>query len=56
MIVEDVTKEEREAGKKGTILGNAKIMGKQQQSAPQNPSGKHHSRVPQDDVDDDIPF
>lgn len=26
MVVEDVTKEEREAGKKGNILGDAKIM------------------------------
>jgi hypothetical protein len=26
MIVEETTKEEREAGKKGTILGNAKII------------------------------
>lgn len=27
MIVQDVTKEEREAGNKGPILGNVKIMG-----------------------------
>ena len=26
MIVESITKEEREAGNKGTILGNAKIL------------------------------
>ncbi len=36
MIVESVTKEEREAGKKGPILGNAKILGQKpaQQSSP----------------------
>ena len=27
MVVESVTKEEREQGKKGTILGNGKIVG-----------------------------
>lgn len=27
MVVEAITKEERDAGHKGTILGNAKIMG-----------------------------
>lgn len=29
MVVEAITKEERDAGHKGTILGNAKIMGKE---------------------------
>lgn len=29
MIVQQVTKEEREAGKKGNVLGNAKIIGGQ---------------------------
>ena len=55
MIVEDVSKEERESGKKGTILGNAKIMGKQSQPAPQKPASKHHSTV---DVGEgeDFPF
>ena len=59
MIVEDVSKEERESGKKGTILGNAKIMGKQSQPAPQKPASKHHSTVQvpdSDDDDQDIPF
>ena len=39
MIVQDVTREEREAGIKGPILGNFKIVGKQpaqQQSSPAN--------------------
>jgi len=30
MAVEQISKEEREAGKKGTILGNAKIIGKRE--------------------------
>jgi len=29
MIVESITKQEREAGQKGTILGNGKIIGQQ---------------------------
>ena len=33
MIVEDVSFEERQAGKKGTILGNAKILVKKSDSA-----------------------
>jgi len=51
MITESVSKEEREAGTKGAILGNAKIIsgGQQtkqtQQSAPQPPADE-----------DDLPF
>jgi hypothetical protein len=52
MIIEDVTKEERESGKKGTILGNAKIIGKPQ--AQQPPPNKRGIVVTGDD--DDIPF
>ena len=33
MIVEDVSFEERQAGKKGTILGNAKILVKKSDAA-----------------------
>ena len=38
MIVEDVSKEEREAGAKGTILGNAKIVGNRGQRKPNDAS------------------
>jgi hypothetical protein len=41
MIVESITKDEREQGKKGVILGNAKIYGKKKDS-PEPP--------------DDLPF
>ena len=34
MIVEDISYDERQAGKKGTILGNAKIFVKKQQNEP----------------------
>ncbi len=51
MITQDITKEEKEAGTKGAILGNAKVFwndGGQQKSQP--------SQQPADDFDDDIPF
>jgi len=51
MIVEDVTKEERESGMKGTILGNAKIVGK-----PQPQSRPAQQAASQDDDMDDCPF
>lgn len=40
MVVQGVTKEDREAGVKGAILGNAKITGqpKQQAQKPNRPS------------------
>lgn len=44
MIVEDISYEERQAGQKGTILGNGKIIIKKDQSPP-NDSG------PQDQAD-----
>jgi len=57
MIVEDITAEEREAGNKGTILGNARIV--QTQNKPDTKrDGRAHTEieVPQGDVDDEIPF
>jgi hypothetical protein len=44
-IVQSVTKEERESGQRGTVLGNAKIFQKAEQSEQQN-SGS----------DNDLPF
>ena len=45
-IAESVSKEEREAGQKGTILGNIRIVaGKQSEPAPEAPA-----------ADDDLPF
>lgn len=34
MVVQSVSKEEREVGKRGAILGNAKFIGKKQESRP----------------------
>lgn len=52
MIVQNATKEEREAGKKGAILGNAKWMQKKQ-GTPQT-SQPATNTAPQDDLD--LPF
>ena len=64
-VTQDVSKESRQAGKKGAILGNAKLVG-------QKPQGDHSSRPPAsrvaqrpqpkpadpalDTLEDDIPF
>ena len=50
MVVEDVSKEERESGTKGAIVGNARIAGQKPkaQSAP--------SPISAVDDDSDIPF
>jgi len=63
MIVEEVTKQEREAGKKGTILGNAKNVVKKSDPAPE--ASKHYSpdytedqkvKDSQEQIEDDLPF
>jgi len=56
-IAESVSKDEREAGTKGTILGNVKVAWKEQQN-----SGSNQQRDPapqplvDDDLGQDIPF
>ncbi len=58
MITQDVTKEERESGTRGPILGNVKVFyrddsgGQQSASAPQ-PQPQHGAAT---DFDDSIPF
>ena len=47
MIVEETTKEERESGTKGTILGNGKII---------RPRGQDQSTRQAEPVKDDLPF
>ena len=57
MIVESVSKEEREAGQRGTILGNCKIL-----SRPQPQQGVTTQKVQEtfdavvDDNSDNLPF
>lgn len=53
MIVQNVTKEEREAGAKGNILGNVKWMQKVQQPAAQQ---QQSFTAPVIQPVDDLPF
>ena len=62
MIIEETSKEEREAGKKGTILGNGKNINKKPAEAPASDvyerTGKF-DRPPakiEDQETDDMPF
>ena len=52
MIVESVSKEEREAGKKGTILGNAKNLVRREPA----PQPEDFEPTPPDNNYDDLPF
>lgn len=51
-IIEDVTKDERTAGKKGTIVGNAK----ERVQAGKTPAPKANYAQPADEAGDDLPF
>jgi len=65
MITQDVSKEEKESGTKGPILGNSKIFWKGEQKkerqsdqyqSSQDRQAHKASTAPIDDFDDDIPF
>jgi hypothetical protein len=69
MITQNETKENRDAGKNGAILGNCKVFWKEQSQAQGRQPAQQHSNhgkpAPQalnqppagyDDFDDDIPF
>lgn len=60
MITQDVSKEERDAGTKGPILGNVKVFWKDSgRTAEVNqPHQQSQQQAPQnfDNFDDDIPF
>ena len=51
MIVQSVSKEERQAGTRGAILGNAKEMGQ-----PDNQPDNRTTPDPLGDTQDDLPF
>ena len=56
MIVQEVTKEERQAGVKGAILGNAKHLGQRQQAPAAAPAPKPAAVPGAKDLDEDVPF
>jgi hypothetical protein len=56
MITQDISKEARDAGEKGPILGNVEVFwrdGGSQQS--QRQPSQQHQRQQHDDFDDDLP-
>lgn len=61
MITQDVSKDERDAGQRGEILGNCKVFWRDDQSQQQAPQQSHQQpQQPQqaqaDNFDDEIPF
>lgn len=56
MITQDVTKEDRDAGGQGPILGNAKVFWKSDDVAPQPQARQQKAPDPDDDMDQEIPF
>ena len=57
MIVQAVSKEEKDQGIKGAILGNAKIFWSDEgQPQQQRPQQKPQQPAFDDDIDSDIPF
>lgn len=50
MIVQSVSKEERQAGVKGPILGNVKVIGQQAPSQPKQTESNFEEQ------EDDLPF
>ena len=62
-IAQDVTKEEKDQGVKGAILGNGKIFWREGQAAPQQGYQQQNQQAPQaqaqpmnNDFDDDLAF
>ena len=53
MITQDVSKEERDAGTKGAILGNTKVFWSDRQGGGQQPKP---APALSDEFEDDIPF
>ena len=59
MVVQSVTKEERQAGVKGAILGNAKTLGQRPQAPAPAPAAQHARPAATQSMKDDgedIPF
>jgi len=56
MVVQNVTKEERQAGKRGEIIGNGKWFGTDSKPAPQKQATQNNPAPKPDDDGDDIPF
>ncbi len=56
MITQDVSKEEKDAGNKGAILGNCKVFWKKEGSSQPQAAAQKPQASFDDDFSDDIPF
>lgn len=56
MVVQSVSKQEREAGVKGAILGNAKILGRNKPASQTTATASSQPKPSQDNLDEDVPF
>lgn len=56
VIVQGVSKEEREAGVKGAILGNAKVFGGKPAEKPATQRPKQQANTDRDNSEDRVPF
>lgn len=54
-VAQSVTKEEREAGTRGTILGNAKFVGGRSEQREDKPK-KEAKPAKEENLDEDVPF
>lgn len=57
MMTQDVSKEEREGGVQGPILGNCKVFWSGESQPRQTPQQQQQAQTPaMDDLDEEIPF
>lgn len=56
VIIQSVSKEEREQGVKGAILGNAKVLFSEENKPAKEPAKSADIPSDFDDVNDDLPF
>lgn len=56
MIVQGVSKEEREAGVRGAVLGNAKVFGGKVSGKPATQRPRQQANTDRDDGDSPVPF
>ncbi len=56
MVTQSVSKEDRQKGIKGAILGNAKIVGQRQVQSPQEPASQPRYASEKHDEGDDLAF
>lgn len=56
MVTQSISAEERKAGNKGAILGNAKWTGQSKPATPAPAAAPAPSAPPSENLDEDVPF